>query len=105
MTRTRSFADLLGKIEADPTRRARIAERKRAIEDALLLADLRGQAGLTQREMAEVLNVSQSRVSKIEHAEDLYISTLRSYVAALGGHLEINAVFADHTVELVPTRE
>ncbi len=105
MTRTRPFADLLAKIEADPVRRARVGERKRAIEDALVLADLRSQAGVTQREMAQALNVSQSRVSKIEHAEDLYLSTLRNYVEALGSHLEINTVFGDQTVELVESEK
>lgn len=105
MTRTRLFADLLAKIEADPVRRARIAERKRAFEDSLLLADLHGQMEVTQREIAQALNISQSRVSKIEHAEDLYLSTLRNYVEALGGHLEINAVFGDQTVELVESEK
>jgi hypothetical protein len=52
--------------------------------------------------MAEILGVTQANISRIEHEEDLYLSTLRSYVAALGGELEVNAVFADGKVALVP---
>ncbi len=47
------------------------------------------------------LGVTQANISRIEHEEDLYLSTLRSYVEALGGRLEVNAVFADGVVSLV----
>jgi transcriptional regulator with XRE-family HTH domain len=83
-------------------RRERIAIGKRALEDALALAKLRAQQDKTQQEMAEILGVTQANISRIEHEEDLYLSTLRSYVAALGGELEVNAVFADGKVALVP---
>jgi hypothetical protein len=52
--------------------------------------------------MAEILGVTQVNTSRIEHEEDLHLSTLRSYVAALGGELEVNAVFPDGKVALVP---
>jgi hypothetical protein len=52
--------------------------------------------------MAEILGVTQVNISRIEHEEDLYLSTLRSHVAALGGELEVNAVFPDGKVALVP---
>jgi transcriptional regulator with XRE-family HTH domain len=71
------------------------------MEDVLALAELRQACGTTQREVAESLNVSQANVSRIEHEEDLYLSTLRGYVAALGGELELRAVFPDRTVTLV----
>ncbi len=74
---------------------------KRAIHDALALARLRESRNLTQQQLARTLNVSQANVSRIEHEEDLYISTLRSYVRALGGRLEVNAVFPEETVELI----
>ena len=69
--------------------------------DAIALAELRARQALTQREVAGSLGVSQANVSRIEHEEDLYLSTLRSYVEALGGRLEVNAVFADGVVSLV----
>jgi transcriptional regulator with XRE-family HTH domain len=73
-----------------------------ALEDALVLARLRAQQDKTQQGMAEILGVTQVNISRIEHEEDLYLSTLRSYVAALGGELEVNAVFPDGKVALVP---
>ena len=72
------------------------------MEDALALAELRSRCGLTQTAVAETLGVTQANISRIEHEEDLYLSTLRSYVAALGGELEVNAVFPDGKVALVP---
>jgi transcriptional regulator with XRE-family HTH domain len=104
MTKTKPFAELAEKVKADPVRRERIAIGKRALEDALALAKLRAQQDKTQQEMAEILGVTQANISRIEHEEDLYLSTLRSYVAALGGELEVNAVFADGKVALVPAR-
>ncbi|HEX5165267.1 MAG TPA: hypothetical protein VFV93_07725 [Thermomicrobiales bacterium] len=57
---------------------------------------------MTHREVAETLEVSQANISRIEHEDDLYLSTLSGYVAALGGRLELRAVFPDQTVEIVP---
>jgi DNA-binding XRE family transcriptional regulator len=102
MTKTRPFAELAAQVMADPVRRERVATIRRAMEDALALAKLRAQQDKTQQEMAEILGVTQANISRIEHEEDLYLSTLRSYVAALGGELEVNAVFADGKVALVP---
>ena len=100
MTKTKPFAELAAKAKADPVRRARIEEYKRAIDDALALAELRNRRGLTQQVVARTLNVSQANISRIEHEEDVYLSTLRNYVAALGGRLEIDAVFPDGRVSL-----
>jgi DNA-binding XRE family transcriptional regulator len=102
MSRTRPFAELAAEAKADPVRRDRIATYKRAMLDALALAELRAQRGVTQQDVAGKLGVTQANISRIEHEEDLYLSTLRSYVAALGGELEVNAVFADGKVTLVP---
>ena len=103
MTRHR-FLDLAAAAKADPVRRERIEQFTRAMEDAVALAELRQSSNVTQREMAESLEVSQANISRIEHEEDLYLSTLRGYVEALGGRLEINAVFPDRTVALVAGR-
>ena len=75
---------------------------KQALEDALTLAEVRSRQNITQQEMAQTLGVTQANISRIEHEEDLYLSTLRGYVAALGGELEVNAVFPDGKVTLVP---
>ncbi len=55
---------------------------------------------VTQQVLAEALDVSQPNVSRIEHQDDVFLSNLRSYVEALGGRLEVRAVFADLTVDL-----
>jgi DNA-binding XRE family transcriptional regulator len=101
MTRTRPFSEILDKINADPIRRERVATYKRAMEDAIALAELRARQDITQQEMAKTLGVSQANISRIEHEEDLYLSTLRGYVEALGGKLEVNVIFPDATVTLI----
>ncbi|MCB0241435.1 MAG: helix-turn-helix transcriptional regulator [Anaerolineae bacterium] len=66
-----------------------------AVELELLEMDLRAlreAAGLTQEELAQRITVTQSQLSKMERREDHRISTVRRYVAALGGELEIVAV-------------
>jgi transcriptional regulator with XRE-family HTH domain len=87
-------------VESKPGAREEIDAIKRAMDDVLRLAELRHDLHITQEELARALDVSQSNVSRIERAEDLYLSTLRGYVEALGGKLEINAVFPEHTVTL-----
>lgn len=66
-----------------------------AVEHELLEMDLRAlreAAGLTQEELAQRVAITQSQLSKLERREDHRISTVRRYVAALGGELEIVAV-------------
>jgi hypothetical protein len=68
----------------------------RALRDAIVaFDDLRAQRGVTQVVLAEKLGRSQGNISDLEHREDLYLSTLRAYVEALGGELEITAVFPE----------
>jgi DNA-binding XRE family transcriptional regulator len=101
MSGHRPFSELRAQVEAKPGARERIESRKRAMRDALRLAELRASVGVTQGELAQTLDVSQSNVSRIEREDDVYLSTLDSYVAALGGVLEINVVFPDRVVQLV----
>ncbi len=70
-------------------------EMKRAYRDAERLTELRARRQLTQRDVAEALNVSQPNISRIEHEDDVYLSTLRAYIEALGGELELSARFPD----------
>jgi predicted transcriptional regulator len=65
------------------------------VEQDLLEMDLRAlreAAGLTQEELAQRIAITQSQLSKLERREDHRISTVRRYVAALGGQMEIVAV-------------
>lgn len=68
---------------------------------AVPLAGLRTQRGVTQVELAKRLKVSQAVVSRYESSVDPLVSTLRNYVRALGGRLQIRAKFkGDDTVDL-----
>jgi transcriptional regulator with XRE-family HTH domain len=76
------------------------------MEDALALNELRESVGATQVELAGRMGVNQGNVSRLERRDDLYLSTLREYVRALGGDLKLVAEFPDGSeVLLEPKRE
>lgn len=101
MPRSRPFDELKAATRAREGADERIqAARQRALEE-IALAALRRRRGLSQAEVAARLNISQPAVSGVEHGADLRVSTLRDYVAALGGRLELLAVFDDES-EPVP---
>ncbi|WP_449061377.1 helix-turn-helix domain-containing protein [Planomonospora algeriensis] len=64
------------------------------------LAEMRKRLGISQKLLAERMGVSQARVSQIEHGQIGGLDTLRSYVVALGGTLDVVADFGDHTVKV-----
>jgi len=64
------------------------------------LAELRRKLDLTQVQLADRMAASQRAISHIEHEPNPRVGTLSGYVQALGGHLELRAVFEDRTVEL-----
>jgi DNA-binding XRE family transcriptional regulator len=105
MTR-RSFSHVTEKrLADDPERRERLAIMQRAMEDMLALSEVRDRMDMTQKQVAETLGVSQANISRIEHEEDLYLSTLRDYVEALGGELQVKAVFEDQEIYLAVPSE
>jgi DNA-binding XRE family transcriptional regulator len=100
MSGRKQFKNLRDQVVADPDRRLRVEQYKHAMDDALALAELREGRSLTQVEVAAALDVTQANVSRVEHQDDVYVSTLRGYVAALGGRLELRAIFPDQTVNI-----
>jgi DNA-binding XRE family transcriptional regulator len=98
MPSAKPFANLRAEIDQSPERRRRVRDMKRAMLDVQRLAGMRVQRGLTQKGVADALDVSQANISRIEHEDDLYLSTLRAYVEALGGELDISARFSDGEV-------
>jgi transcriptional regulator with XRE-family HTH domain len=73
-----------------PERQRRIAKRSRQLKNEVeTLRELREAAGKAQAHIATALRIKQPSVSKIERQTDMYLSTLRSYVEALGGELEL----------------
>ncbi len=104
MTKTKPWAELAEKIEADPVRRARMAEYKRVIEDVLALTRLRAELGLPEYDVEGELDADPANVPFTEGQEALYVSALRGYIEAMGGRLDINAVFPDGTLTLLSGR-
>ena len=78
-------------IDALPKqRRERVDARYRELKDEVeSLRELRKAAGKTQAEIAATLKIKQPSISKIEKQTDMYLSTLRSYVEAIGGELDL----------------
>jgi predicted transcriptional regulator len=68
--------------------------------EAMDLADVRRALKLSQDEIAQTLHIGQGSVAKIEKRADMYVSTLRRFIEAMGGELEIVARFADHSVKI-----
>lgn len=86
--------DVLKKLS--PEEQVAIAARARElIAEYLTLQDLRKARTLTQERMAELLGIKQENVSRLEKRSDLLLSTLISYVAAMGGRLRLVAEFPD----------
>ncbi len=68
---------------------------------AMSLAALRQAMRLTQNELAERLDVTQGNVAQIERRPDVLLSTLRSYITAIGGDLRLLVSFGpSHTIEI-----
>jgi len=69
------------------------------------LAELRQARKLSQEQIASSLHVKQAAISKLERRTDMYISTLRKFVKAMGGDLEITARFPDGSVKITHFEE
>lgn len=78
-----------------PEARARAKAITDEITAEMPLNELRRARALTQETLATAMDTTQGEVSKIEKRADIYVSTLRSYVAAMGGELDIVARFKD----------
>ncbi len=79
-----------------PDAREEIAPRTRElVAEERSLRDLRSARERSQKQIAEKLGVNQAAVSKLERRADTYVSSLREYIRAMGGELEIVATFPD----------
>jgi DNA-binding transcriptional regulator YiaG len=94
----RNFKELRAKMS--PESQARSHVKAQQIISELALDELREARNLTQENLALVLRVKQAAISKMEHRADMYISTLKSYIQAMGGDLKIEAVFPDGRVTI-----
>ena len=95
---SKPYSILRGKMK--PAAREKAAEKTTALLAAMPLQELRHAMNLTQEQLARTLSVKQSSVSKLEQRTDMYISTLRNFIKAMGGDLEIIARFPDGSVQI-----
>ena len=83
-----------------PERRRRIEAMKAELLADMPLHELRRARALSQRDLAEKLKVNQPAIAKLERRADVYVSSLRSYIEAVGGRLKIVAEFPDGEVTI-----
>jgi hypothetical protein len=93
------FDDYMAKL---PKKRQQAIKKRAAelIAEEATLRQLREARECSQVEMAEKLHIKQAAVSKLERRTDMYLSTLRSYIEAMGGKLEIIARFPKQAVRI-----
>ena len=98
MTGRHSFADLRARMSPDARSEAKIEAQR--LGEQMDLAEVRRAMKLSQEELGQTLQIGQGSVAKIEKRTDMYVSTLRRFIEAMGGELEIVARFPDHTVNI-----
>lgn len=94
----KKISELYAKVS--PERRARIEARTQEMMAEMPLQELRQARGLSQKMLAELLHVQQPSIAKLEKRTDMYISTLRSHIEAMGGELDVVARFPEGSVKI-----
>ncbi len=92
MPKTKKWSEIRDKY-VTPERRARTDQKVK--RTAHSLRELRKARTLTQEQLVESLNMAQGDISKLERRADVYVSTLRRYIEAMGGELDLVARFPD----------
>src|ERR1044071_897110 len=95
---TRRFSSLRAQMAAPSQTRSR--RRAQQLMREMTLNELRRTRRVTQGRLASAMQTSQSEVSKLEQRTDAYVSTLQSYIRALGGELDIVARFPDGCIRI-----
>jgi DNA-binding XRE family transcriptional regulator len=98
MGKLRNFKELEARMS--PEARARVDARVKETLANMALDELRAARELTQQNLAQILNVNQAAISKLERRTDMYVSTLARFIKAMGGTLEIRAVFPNGAVRI-----
>ena len=94
----KKFSEL--RAAMNPEARSQASERAKAMLGEMPLHELRQARGLSQKMLADVLHVQQPSIAKMEKRTDMYLSTLRSHIQAMGGELEVIARFPDGAVKI-----
>lgn len=95
---TKSFSALKNKMSL--TAKKAVEEKTSQLLKEVLLHEIREKMHITQEEMAAKLNTKQANVSRTERRRDMKLSTLKRYIEAMGGELDIVAKFASNEVHL-----
>ncbi len=96
----RKFSELRARMS--PEAQSRAAARAEAMLVEMQLQELRKARNVTQVDLAKAMRVEQAAISKLERRDDMYVSTLREYVKALGGELKLVASFPDGDIQVRP---
>ena len=94
----KNFKELQARMS--PQARVRSETKAEQMIREMALDELRAALDLTQEQLAEVLHVRQAAISKVERRSDMYISTLRRIIEAMGGKLEIRVILQDRVVRI-----
>lgn len=94
----RSFAEL--RAQMSPEALAESTSLSATLEEEMNLAEVRRALKLSQAEIGQTLQLTQGSVAKIEKRTDMYVGTLRRFIEAMGGELDIVARFPDHSVRI-----
>jgi transcriptional regulator with XRE-family HTH domain len=94
----KKFSELRAKMS--PESRVRSQEKTHGLLEEMALNELREARKLTQENLADILRVNQAAVSKLENRVDMYVSTLRRFIEAMGGQLIISASFPEGSVRI-----
>lgn len=94
----KKYQNLRKKMSSE--RRAKNAAATQTMLAEMPIHELRRARQFSQEQLAELLEVKQGSVSKLERRADLYVSTLRRYIEAMGGDLELRANFPDGSVSI-----
>lgn len=102
MSGHRKWSELREKMMDGPEAEEGMERARAESDEEIRLYELRNSEALSQVELAGRLEITQSAVSKLEHAEDVRVSTLRDYLDAMGARLELVAVFDEGDERRVP---
>ncbi|KYC40812.1 transcriptional regulator [Scytonema hofmannii PCC 7110] len=96
--KTKPFSELRKKMMPQQQAESEMQANLALLLFYLRFSEVRESVGKTQSEVAEEMEVGQSALSKIEHQEDIQVSTLSRYITSLGGSLTITARFPDREI-------
>ena len=96
----RNFRELHDEVMARPGAAERMAKLREETLEEIRLYELRHAEALSQVELTGRLDITHGAISRLEHAGDVRVSTLRNYLEGLGARLELVAFFDDEDLRV-----